>query len=70
MHGWRVHAMHWWVARLLGKAEVDHLDVTLRVEQQVLRLEIAVDDLPVVQILEGRYDDRRVEGGHGLLEVG
>ena len=55
--------------RLLGETEVGHLDVTLHVEQQILRLEVSVDDLAVVQVLKGGDDDSRVKGSHRLLKV-
>eukprot|EP00964_Phaeocystis_antarctica_P098888 scaffold64838_cov39-Phaeocystis_antarctica.AAC.1 len=46
----------WWVrgnacraARLLGESEVGYLAVAVLVEQQVLRLEVAVEDRALVQ---------------------
>ena len=35
----------------LAEAEVDHLDVAARVEEQVLRFEVAVNDAAAVQVV-------------------
>jgi len=40
------------VGHLLGEAEVAELDETVAVQQYVLGLEIAIDDVPLVQVLE------------------
>ena len=40
---------------VLGEAKVDHLDVALLVQKQVLRLEISVDDSSVVEVLKGAH---------------
>ena len=53
----------------LGEAEVDDLQVALAVEQQVLGLEVAVDDVAVVEVLEREHHRRAVEGGGGLVEL-
>jgi len=45
----------------LGEAKVGDLQVTLRVDQQILRLQIPVDQIEVVQVLEREYDLGRVE---------
>lgn len=49
------------VGQLLREAEVGDLEVAVLVEQQVLRLQVAVDDALRVQVLEGRGDLRAVE---------
>ena len=46
----------------LGDAEVGELDVVLLVDQQVGRLEIAMDDAAVVGVLEGLLPRRRRSG--------
>ncbi|CEP02057.1 hypothetical protein PBRA_002322 [Plasmodiophora brassicae] len=48
------------------RAEVDDLDVGLGVEEQVLRLQVAVDDVGVVAVLHA-VDDLVEEDGGGLL---
>ena len=40
---------------MLGEAKVDHLDVALLVQKQVLRLEISVDDSSVVEVLKSAH---------------
>mmetsp|Transcript_38597 Transcript_38597/g.90238 ORF Transcript_38597/g.90238 Transcript_38597/m.90238 type:complete len:465 (-) Transcript_38597:1410-2804(-) len=45
----------------LGEAEIDHLEVALLVDEQVLGLEVAVDDFEAVHVREDRHDLRRVE---------
>ena len=40
---------------VLGEAKVDHLDVALLVQKQVLRLEISVDDSSVVEVLKSAH---------------
>ena len=54
----------------LGEAEVDELEVAAAIEEQVLRLEVAVDVPPLVQVLERRGDARRVEGSVDLVQDG
>lgn len=44
------------VGHFLGKAKIDELDVTIRIEQNVLRLQVAVRNIALVQVLE-RHDD-------------
>mmetsp|Transcript_5503 Transcript_5503/g.14522 ORF Transcript_5503/g.14522 Transcript_5503/m.14522 type:complete len:395 (-) Transcript_5503:899-2083(-) len=53
----------------LGKSEVDDLYVAERVEEQVLRLEVAVDDLLVVHVRKGGLHASRVEARLRLLEA-
>ena len=45
----------------LGEAEVGHLQVAVLVDKQVLGLQIAIQDLQVVQVLEREHDLRAVE---------
>ena len=49
----------------LGQAEVGDLHPALLVQQDVLRLDVAVDDAVVVGVLEGLADLRH--DGQGLL---
>lgn len=46
---------------LLAQAKVGQLDVALRVQQHVLRLQIPVDDTEVVQVLERQNDLAQVK---------
>ena len=50
--GWWVRGSACRAARLLGESEVGYLAVAVLVEQQVLRLEVAVEDRALVQVLE------------------
>ena len=45
------------------------LEVAVGVEQQVLRLQVPVDDLTLVQVLEGGTDVGCVEASGGLVEL-
>ena len=40
------------LTHLLGKAEIDDLDIALRLKHQILRLEITVGDPHAVQVLD------------------
>ena len=40
-----------------------HLDVALAVDEQVLRLQVPVYEIQVVEVLEGQHYLRRVESG-------
>ena len=51
------------------KGDVYQFDVAVGVEEQVLRFEIAVDDVARVEVIERLDDARRVEAGGGLVEV-
>lgn len=55
--------------QLFGKSKVDQLDVAVDVEQQVLRLEVSVDDVPAVQVAERLDHAGRVEAGCRVVEV-
>jgi len=45
----------------LGKAEVYQLEVAIRMNHNVLRLEIAIDNLFALQVLENGNDLRAIE---------
>ena len=53
---------------MLREAEVRDLDVAVKIEQDVLRLEVAVDDVERVQVVERERDLGRVELGYGVRE--
>lgn len=52
----------------LGKAEIGHLQVAFRIDEQIFRFKVAVDDLQVVQVLEGEHDLGGVEARMRLAE--
>mmetsp|Transcript_58483 Transcript_58483/g.163922 ORF Transcript_58483/g.163922 Transcript_58483/m.163922 type:complete len:330 (+) Transcript_58483:68-1057(+) len=52
----------------LAQPEICDLDVAIGVEEQVLRLQIAVDDAQAVQVCDGRGHLRRVEDRSALAE--
>ena len=52
----------------LGEPEVDHLDVSPGVQEEVLRLQVPVDDPPGVEVIDGGYDAGHVEPGGGVVE--
>lgn len=54
---------------LLAQAEICEDDVALRVQQDVLRLQISVDDVEGVEVAQRAGDLRRVEPGSGLQEA-
>jgi hypothetical protein len=47
----------------------NHLEVAIGVDEQILRLEVPVDDLLVVQVLEGHDEHGRVEAAPPLREA-
>ena len=53
----------------LGEPEVHQLDEAGRVQQQVLRLQIAVDDPPGVQVVEGFDNAGCVEPRSSVIKV-
>ena len=57
------------VGHLLGEAKVGDLEVAVAVEQQVLGLQVAVDDVVRVQVVEGQGDLGGVELGDGVGEA-
>mmetsp|Transcript_26704 Transcript_26704/g.87562 ORF Transcript_26704/g.87562 Transcript_26704/m.87562 type:complete len:430 (-) Transcript_26704:798-2087(-) len=56
------------LADLLGQAKVHHFDVPFLVDDEVLGLEVAVDDVARVEVLEGDDDARGVKLAHGVGE--
>ena len=56
------------VGEHLGEAKVDELEVAVGVEQQILRLEVAVDDVERVQVRDDRRHLRDVEDDLRLVE--
>ena len=59
----------WTHLQLFSEAEVDKLDISGAVEQQVLGLEVAVDDAAAVEVVEGLDDAAGVEPRGGVVEV-
>uniref|UniRef100_A0A182INX3 Uncharacterized protein n=1 Tax=Anopheles atroparvus TaxID=41427 RepID=A0A182INX3_ANOAO len=53
----------------LGEPEIGHLQVALGVDQQVFRLEIAIDQVEIVEILERQHDLGGVEARVRLREA-
>ena len=54
---------------VLREAEVRNLDVAVKVQEDILGLEIAVDDVERVKIVEGEGDLSGVELGDGVREA-
>ena len=62
-----------WVGRSRGKARRGGRDgghLTIVIQEHVLRLEVAVDDAVLMQVLQAADDLGRVEDGAWLLEAG
>lgn len=59
------------VTEALGKAKVDELDVAVLIQEEVLRLEVAVGDaaLLLVEVLQHEDDLGGVEAGDGFVEA-
>mmetsp|Transcript_19855 Transcript_19855/g.33355 ORF Transcript_19855/g.33355 Transcript_19855/m.33355 type:complete len:404 (-) Transcript_19855:1809-3020(-) len=55
---------------LFGEPEVHDLYVSFAVEQHVLQLEVAVDDAPLVHVVEPEEDGRRVKARAAFSEGG
>lgn len=53
----------------LGETEISDADVAFSVNEEVLRLEIAVGDVHSVEVLEGEEDLAREEKGHVVGET-
>ena len=47
----RVSPIPCWVSELLGKPEVDELDVAVFVEEDILGLQVSVDDAALMKLL-------------------
>jgi hypothetical protein len=55
---------------LLGEAEVDELNVALGVDENVLRLQVAIGDaLRLVKVFEDEDDFGGIEAGGGFVEA-
>ena len=52
---------HSLVHQLLGETKVGELDMAVPVQQDVLRLQVPIDDVPGVQVLDGTDDLSSVE---------
>ncbi len=52
------------------EAEVGELDMAIEVEENVLRLEVAIDDVLRVEVLDGQDDLYEVELSYSLRETG
>jgi hypothetical protein len=57
------------VGHLFCEAKVGNLQMPMAVQEQVFRLQIAVDDVVRVQVVEGQRDLGRVEFGDGVREA-
>ena len=63
------HRVYIPVAEFFGEAEVAYLEVSLPIQQEVLRLEVAVDDGQWVEVVEHERDLGRVEHGRDGVEA-
>mmetsp|Transcript_12468 Transcript_12468/g.39862 ORF Transcript_12468/g.39862 Transcript_12468/m.39862 type:complete len:321 (-) Transcript_12468:69-1031(-) len=54
---------------LLAESKVGQLDVSIGVQQDILRLEIAVHDVALVHVVQSKHQLCRVEAGAGLGEA-
>lgn len=57
------------VRELLSKAEVGQADVAFTVQQDILRLQVAVDNLFWVEVLYGAYNLRGIKEAGGITEA-
>lgn len=57
------------VRELLSKAEVGQADVAFTVQQDILRLQVAVHDLFGVEVLYGAYNLRGIKEAGGVTEA-
>ena len=55
--------------QFLGEPEIDQFHVALRIEQQILRFQVAVDDAATVQVFKRLDDAGRVETGGRVVEI-
>lgn len=53
---------------MFRKPEIRNLDMSIRPEQQVFRLEISVDDIEGVEVVDSEGDFCGVEFGNGVWE--
>lgn len=56
------------IRQLLSKAKVSKADMSLTVQQDVLRLQVSVDYFFGVKVLNSTYDLRGVEEACGIAE--
>jgi hypothetical protein len=57
------------VRHLFCEAKVGNLQVPMSVEEQIFRLQVAVNNIVRVQVIEGQRDLSRVEFGDGVGEA-
>lgn len=57
------------VRNFLGKTKISNLEMAMSVQEQILRLEIAVDDVHAVEIIQCQCDLCSVEFGHRVGEA-
>lgn len=57
------------VRELLSKAEVSQADVSFTVQQDILRLQVAVDNFFGVEVLNGAYNLRGIEEASIVAEA-
>lgn len=57
------------IRRRLAHAEIGEMDMALRIQQDVIQLQITIDDLPRVEKLQCAYDLAGVEPGARLIET-
>lgn len=55
--------------QFLGEAEIDELDVAVRVQEEVFRFQIAVDDPAAVKVLEGFHHTGGVEARRRVVKI-
>mmetsp|Transcript_68989 Transcript_68989/g.206908 ORF Transcript_68989/g.206908 Transcript_68989/m.206908 type:complete len:287 (+) Transcript_68989:592-1452(+) len=58
------------VGQDLRQPKIDNLEIALGVKQQILRLEVAMGNLQLVQVAQRGRDARGVEGGGGRRQAG
>jgi hypothetical protein len=57
------------VRNLLGKSKISNLEMPMSVQEQVLGLEIAVDDVHAVEVVQGQCDLCSIEFGYRVGEA-
>jgi hypothetical protein len=66
---WRAAERPGHVRTVLGKPEVSDLNMTVRVEEDVLRLEVSVDDVKRMEVVQCERDLGCIEFGHRVWEA-
>lgn len=56
------------IRNLLGETKIGNFQVTMTIKQEILRLQVTIDDLMMMQILEGKSDFCSVELGDWIGE--